>query len=115
MAGGRIENTTSTFTSVSTELFDPSRNSWRLIDGKLPGSKTGLRMITTFYDNVFIFGIYRFFAPSGDQDDNVCLLYTSFSRAHSTLFHALSHKTLKHLFAQRILKILYQIEGAKNT
>ena len=57
MAGGRNEDAVSTFTSISTELFDPSINSWRLIDEKLPGSKSGLRMITTFYNNVFIFGI----------------------------------------------------------
>ena len=57
VAGGRIEESESTFTSISTELFDPELNYWRLIDGKLPSSKSGLRMITTSLDDVLVFGI----------------------------------------------------------
>ena len=46
--------------ALSTEVFDPLLNYWRVIQAKLPGPKHGLRMLTTFYDHVFIFGIYIF-------------------------------------------------------
>ena len=50
--------------ALSTEVFDPILNCWRVIEAKLPGPKYGLRMLTTFNDHVFIFGIYILWSSS---------------------------------------------------
>ena len=64
MAGGQETVPSAVVTGLSTELFDPALNYWRVIEAKLPGPKHGLRMFTTFYDHVFIFGIYIFWISS---------------------------------------------------
>ena len=64
MAGGQEAVPSAVVTGLSTEVFDPALNYWRIIEAKLPGPKHGLRMFTTFSDQVFIFGIYIFWISS---------------------------------------------------